>query len=117
MLTFLAIVHVSVCLILVGLVLIQDSKGGGVFNAQTSSNSFLGATGATTLAGNMTKVLAGVTAVTCILIAKYSAESKRSIVDTGMMGGTATSQPAIPTTTPAADTTSSTPAAEEAPKK
>lgn len=98
MLTFLAIVHVLACLILVGLVLIQDSKGGGVFNAQTSSNSFLGATGATTLAGNMTKIVAAIIAITCIFIAKYAAESRRSIVDSGMMGGTATS----PATTPEA---------------
>ena len=122
MLTFLAIVHVLACIILIGLVLIQDSKGGGVFNAQASSNSFLGATGATTLAGNMTKIVAGFIAVTCIFIAKYAAESRRSIVDSGMMGGSATSQPVIPSaaapaTTPAPDTATAAPATPEAPKK
>lgn len=99
MLTFLAIIHILACVVLVGLVLIQDSKGGGVFSGQTSSNSFLGATGATTLAGTATKIIAGILAITCILIAKFTADSKKSIVDSGLMnGGTATSQPAIPAT-------------------
>lgn len=101
MLTFLAIIHVLACVVLVGLVLIQDSKGGGVFGGQTTSNSFLGATGATTLAGNATKIVAGLLAITCILIAKFTADSKKSIVDGGLMnGGMATSQPVTP---PASD--------------
>ena len=83
MITFLAIIHVLACVVLIGLVLIQDSKGGGVFSGQASSNSFLGATGATTLAGNATKIVAGVLAITCILIAKFTADTKKSIVDGG----------------------------------
>ena len=31
MITFLAVIHIIACLGLVGLVLIQDSKGGGAF--------------------------------------------------------------------------------------
>lgn len=128
LLAFLAVVHVLACIILVGLVLIQDSKGGGVFNAQTSSNSFLGATGATTLAGNMTKIVAGIVAITCIAIAKFSVDSKRSIVDSGVMGGTATTSDTVipsasapapaPTTTQTAAPAMAAPAATtEAPKK
>lgn len=101
MITFLAVIHVLACVILVGLVLIQDSKGGGVFNAQTTSSSFLGATGATSLAGNSTKIIAGILAITCILIAKYTADTKKSVVDGGVMNsGVVNSQPA--TTAPAA---------------
>ena len=58
MITFLAIIHIIACLGLIGLVLVQDSKGGGVFTSQSGSNSVLGATGATSLAQTMTKVVA-----------------------------------------------------------
>lgn len=116
MITFLAIIHVLACLVLVGLVLIQDSKGGGVFSGQTSSNSFLGPSGATTLAGNATKIIAGILAITCILIAKFTADSKKSIVDSGLMnGGTATSQPAIPAATAESKPVEAQPAAATSP--
>ena len=81
LITFLAIVHIVACLGLVGLVLIQDSKGGGVFSSQTSSNSLLGATGATNLAQKMTKVMALVFAATCIGLSILSAQSSKSVVD------------------------------------
>ena len=92
MITFLAIVHIIACLGLVGLVLIQDSKGGGVFTSQASSNSVLGATGATSLAQTMTKVMSVVFAATCIGLSIISARSEKSVVDT------------MPLTTPAAAT-------------
>lgn len=84
MITFLAVIHIIACLGLVGLVMIQDSKGGGVFSSQGSSNSVLGATGATTLAQTMTKVIAGIFAVTCIGLSIMSARSDRSVVDSGV---------------------------------
>ena len=110
MLTFLAIIHVLACVILVGLVLIQDSKGGGVFNAQTTSNSFLGATGATSLAGNGTKIVAALLAITCIMIAKFTADTKKSVVDGGVMNsGVVNSQPAIPSASDPSQTAQSLP--------
>lgn len=81
MITFLAIVHIIACLGLIGLVLIQDSKGGGVFSSQSSSSSVLGAGGAATLAQTMTKVMAGVFAVTCIGLSIMSARSEKSVID------------------------------------
>lgn len=115
MITFLAIVHILACLGLIGLVLIQDSKGGGVFTSQSSSNSVLGATGATTLAQTMTKVIAGVFAVTCIGLSILTARSEKSVIDTGApitqtapvanpaqpVNAAATAQPAATTTAPA----------------
>lgn len=86
MITFLAIIHIIACLGLIALVLIQDSKGGGVFTSQSSSNSVLGATGATTLAQTMTKVMATVFAVTCITLSIVSARSEKSVVDTAAPG-------------------------------
>lgn len=100
MVTFLAIVHIIACLGLIGLVLIQDSKGGGVFTSQTSSGSVLGATGATTLAQTVTKVMAALFAVTCIGLSIMSARSEKSVVDTALPAAAAT---AVETTaTPAA---------------
>jgi preprotein translocase subunit SecG len=96
MITFLAIIHIIACLGLIALVLVQDSKGGGVFTSQASSNSVLGATGATSLAQTMTKVVATIFAVTCITLSILSARSEKSVVDTGAPGP-------IPTTTSTAN--------------
>jgi preprotein translocase subunit SecG len=111
MITFLAIVHIIACFSLIGLVLIQDSKGGGVFTSQSSSNSVLGAGGATTLAQTMTKVIAGVFAATCIGLSIMSASSAKSVVDS-MPAAAAIPTPAA---TPATPSTNST-AGENIPK-
>lgn len=81
MITFLATVHILSCLALIGLVLVQDSKGGGVFTASSSSTSVLGATGATTLASTMTKIVSGILVVTCISLAMLSSRTQTSVVD------------------------------------
>lgn len=105
MITFLAIIHIIACLGLVGLVLIQDSKGGGVFTSQTSS-SVLGATGATSLAQTMTKIIAAVFAVTCIGLSIMSAHAEKSVVDTVLPAATTNAVDTNTTpTTPAADST------------
>ena len=82
MMTFLAVIHIIACFGLIGLVLIQDSKGGGVFTSQASSNSVLGATGATTLAQTMTKTLALIFALTCIGLSIMAARTEKSVIDT-----------------------------------
>lgn len=102
MITFLAIIHIIACLGLVGLVLIQDSKGGGVFTSQASSGSVLGAGGATSLAQTMTKVMAGVFAATCIGLSIMSARSEKSVVDTMLPA-------AMTQAAPAADSAATTP--------
>lgn len=93
MITFLAVIHIIACLGLVGLVLIQDSKGGGVFTAQSTSNSVLGAGGATTLAQTMTKVMAGVFALTCIGLSIMAARSERSVIDAAVPAALSTTAP------------------------
>lgn len=85
MITFLATVHILACLALIGLVLVQDSKGGGVFTSQSSSNSVLGATGATTLAATMTKVVSVVLVITCISLAVLSSRTQSSVVDSAVI--------------------------------
>lgn len=114
MISFLTVVHLIACFGLIGVVLIQDSKGGGVFTAQSSSNSVLGATGATSLAQTMTKVIAALLGVTCIALSILSARSEKSVVDnmpvgnppaaaaTVPVGATAPAAAPAPATTPAA---------------
>lgn len=100
MITFLATVHIIACIALIGLVLVQDSKGGGVFTSQSSSNSVLGATGATTLASTLTKIASCVLIVTCIGLAMLSSRSQSSVVDS-IVNPTTAPAPA-PTEVPAA---------------
>lgn len=82
MLTFIAIVHVIVALILVVLVLIQDSKGGGMGSAfgGSGSSSLLGATGGTNLLVKMTRYAAIIFAGTCIGLTIISSRQKSSVV-------------------------------------
>lgn len=107
MITFLATVHILACLSLIALVLMQDSKGGGVFTTQSSSNTVLGATGATTLASTMTKIVSGVLVITCIGLAMLSSRTQTSVVDSAVIPTTpanaaATLPASAPTEVPAA---------------
>lgn len=84
MVTFIATVHIIACLALIALVLMQDSKGGGVFSSQGSSGSVLGANGATSLANMMTKIVSAILVTTCIALAMISAGGQKSIIDSGV---------------------------------
>lgn len=115
MITFLAIVHIIACLGLVSLVLLQDSKSGGVFTSQASSSSVLGAGGAATLAQTATKVIAALFAATCIGLSIMSARSEKSVVDGAIPTATipaATTSAPVETAAPAAPATTQ-PAANE----
>ncbi len=98
--TFLAVIHIIACFGLVGLVLIQDSKGGGVFTSQAGSNSVLGATGATTLAQTMTKIVAVIFALTCITLSIMAARSGKSVIDSGISPTVTPAGQAAPMTAP-----------------
>lgn len=82
MLTFIAIVHLLVAVVLIFLVLIQDSKGGamGSMLGGGSSNSLLGATGATSFLVKVTRFVAVIFAATCIALTMMSGSSK-SVID------------------------------------
>lgn len=81
--TFVAVLHIAVALILITLVLLQDTKSGSVGGAfgGGGSNSVLGATGATTLAQKMTRWTAVIFAVTSIALTVFSAKQHKSVVD------------------------------------
>jgi len=107
MVSFLTVIHLIACLGLIGLVLIQDSKGGGVFTSQSSSNSVLGATGATSLAQTATKVMAFLLGATCITLSILSARSEKSVVDSMPSANPPAAAATVPAGTP---TTEATPA-------
>lgn len=72
--------HVLACVMLIFFVLIQDSKGGGVFGS--SSQSILGPTGAPTLFAKLTRYTAILFAVTSIVLTIQTSPSQRSATDT-----------------------------------
>lgn len=111
--------HILVALSLIGLVLIQDSKGGGALGiGGGGSNSLLGATGAQTLAAKMTRVTAIFFAVTCLILTYMSSQRHKSVLDNVGVVSTPTAPPAEaspPNPAPEATTNPEKPA--EAPKQ
>lgn len=100
MTTFIGILHIIVALVLIVLVLIQDSKSDGALGmgGSSGSNSLLGATGAQSLAGKMTVWAAIIFAVSCLTLSVMTSSKTKSVVD-------ALPLPTAPATTPAADAT------------
>lgn len=98
MVDFLSVLHIIVTVALCGLVLMQDSKGGGALGIGGSgSNSLLGATGAQTLAANLTKWIAILFAGSCIALTYFLAHENKSVVD--QVHSTTTTSP-IPENSP-----------------
>jgi len=102
--TFIAVLHVIVALVLISLVLIQDSKGGGALGmggggGGGGSNSVFGATGASSLAAKMTRIAAVIFALTSIGLSVMSSQQSKSVLDQG--GATTTAPITAPTVVPA----------------
>jgi preprotein translocase subunit SecG len=83
MVNLVAAIHIVGALLLIGLVLLQDSKDGamGGMLGGGGSNSLLGATGATTLLEKLTRYFAVFFAVTCILLTVLTARDGKSLLD------------------------------------
>jgi len=104
MLTFLAVIHVILCLLLIALVLLQDPKGGaagGIFGGG-GANTLLGATGATTFLTKFTRGVAIAFGVLCLVMTWYLKRDSGSVIDR-VAPANAQSAPAAPTTVPAQD--------------
>lgn len=103
--TFVAVVHVITALVLIALVLLQDSKSSGLGGAfgGGGSNSILGATGASTLAQRLTRGAAIVFAITSLSLTLISKQNK-SVVDSLALpvSAPAATPPAIPAADPTA---------------
>ncbi len=82
MYVLLVILHVVVCLLLIGIVLLQQGKGaemGAAFGG--SSQTLFGSSGATTLLGKLTTVAAAVFMLTCLgLTYKATTRYKSSVM-------------------------------------
>ncbi|MFN8847329.1 MAG: preprotein translocase subunit SecG [Bdellovibrionales bacterium] len=122
--TLVTVVHILVALVLIGLVLIQDSKGGALgIGGGGGSNSVLGAGGAQTLAAKATRWVAVLFAITSIGLSVMTAHKTRSVVEG--MGPIVAPQTSPQTTTPEASSNNATTtnaseataAPTEAPKK
>lgn len=89
MATILLVIHILVCVFLIGIVLIQGGKGaelGSAFGGGSSQTLF-GGRGAATFLGKMTTVIAVVFMITSLLLAivsvRQSSVSSSSILDQG----------------------------------
>lgn len=78
---FLVVLHILIAVSLIALVLVQDSKGGGALGMGGGSNSLLGATGAQTLYAKMTRWIALLFGITCIILSIQVAHQTRSVID------------------------------------
>lgn len=102
MLLFVTLVHFVVAILLIIFVLIQDSKGGGVFGmGSSSSNQVFSATGAANFLVKATRVLAITFAVTCITLTYLTSNRSTSVVD----DYTPVTAPAAQTAPPSPDAT------------
>lgn len=115
--TFITLTHILVALILIALVLVQDTKSGSVGGAfgGGGSNSVLGATGATTLAQKITRWTAVIFAATSIALSVFSTRAHKSLMDSAPVAPAAAAT--TPATTPeaTAPAAATTPAAAQAP--
>ena len=83
--TLIAILHIFVAIVLVTIVLLQDSKGGGMGGALGggSSQTIFGATGAANFMVKVTRILAVIFMSTCIFLTYFlSRKTSHSVVDT-----------------------------------
>lgn len=99
-------IHIIVALILIALVLLQDSKSDGALGmgGSNNANSALGATGVQSLASKMTMAAAIIFALTCLALTYVTSHAQKSVVD---------SLP-LPTAPVAAETTNNALPAENA---
>ncbi len=115
MLTAVVVLHLIVALLLISLVLVQDSKGGGMGGAfgGASSNSLFGATGASSLAAKATKYMAIIFAGTCLALSLLSSRKSDSVVDS--LPATPAAAATTQKTDPAAAVSTEQPTTEPAP--
>lgn len=95
MLTFISVVHILIAVFLIFLVLIQDSKGGGLGVMSGGSQSILGTTGAENILAKATRWTGLLFAITCIALTVYNAQGTRSVLD-GLNPSALPTAPAVP---------------------
>ncbi len=101
MTTLLVIVHIVICLVLIGIVLVQGGKGaelGSAFGGGSSQTLF-GARGAATVLGKITTVVAVIFMITSLLLTIVSIKSG-SVVKESVIPEKVKTQPAKQKTLP-----------------
>jgi preprotein translocase subunit SecG len=97
MILFVTLVHFIVAALLITFVLVQDSKGGGVFGmGSSSSNQVFSATGAANFLVKATRALAILFAVTCISLTYLTSKKSDSVVDDYLPATAPAGSPAAP---------------------
>jgi len=97
MLTFLTAIHVTVCLALIFIVLVQGGKGaeiGAAFGGGASQTLF-GGRGAATFLGKITTIVAVVFMITALALTVLGVKGT-SVVKPGATGAPTTSMPTAP---------------------
>jgi len=80
--TFVNIVHIFVCLVLMGVVLLQQGKGGGMGSAfGGASAQVFGGSGAGNILTRMTAICAGIFMLTSVTLAYMSSSGDRALRD------------------------------------
>lgn len=111
MLLFVTVLHFVVAALLIVFVLLQDSKGGGVFGVGgAGSGQVFSTTGAANFFVKATRILAVSFAVTCLALTYLTTHKSDSVVD-GFVPPAAT----VPATDATAPATTNAPAADLAP--
>ena len=81
MTTFITVIHILTALLIVLLVLMQDSKGGGLGIGGGSTHTVFGTSGASSFLVKTTRWLAVVFAGTSISLASYTSKNQKSVTD------------------------------------
>ena len=80
MFTFVLIIHILSCLLLIGIILIQQGRGGGLVDSFSGVESMFG-TKTSTFLTRSTTVLATTFIITCLLLAFLSAQKNKSVLE------------------------------------
>lgn len=79
MFTFLNILGVIAAVLLIFVVTIQDSKGGGLASGFSSANNVMGVRRSTDMIEKITWWLAGIMCVLCVVVAKWTPTARHTI--------------------------------------
>lgn len=117
MLVAITVLHIIITLTLIGLVLLQDPKGGAMgLMGGGGSQSVFGATGAGNFLTTATKWVAVSFGITCIVLTYFTSHRERSVTDDLLPAAAPITAPASPATAGTSSTTDTpTPAAAQDP--
>ncbi|MDD5236315.1 MAG: preprotein translocase subunit SecG [Candidatus Omnitrophica bacterium] len=95
MFTFVLIIHILVCAGLIGLILIQQGKGGGLVDSFSGVESMFG-TKTNTFLTQATATLATLFIITCLSLALMSSQRNKSVLERVKIKTPAVAPAAIP---------------------